>query len=91
MLSVFEDGVVRRIFRPKRDEVTGQWRRLHNEELYNLYSSYVIRAINSRRMRWAEQVASMGEIRSAYSFLEWRSEGRRQLGRSGVDGRIILK
>jgi hypothetical protein len=57
-LRVFENRVVRRIFRPKRDGVAGGWRKLHNEELHNLYSSpSIIRIINSRRMRWAGQVA----------------------------------
>jgi hypothetical protein len=58
---VFENRVLRRIFGPKRDEVTGDWRKLHNEELHNLYSSRsIIRMIKSRRMRWAEHVARMG-------------------------------
>jgi hypothetical protein len=60
-LSVFENRVLRRIFGPKRDEVTGEWRRLHNKELYALYSSTnIIRVIKSRRMRWAGHVARMG-------------------------------
>jgi hypothetical protein len=54
--------VLRRIFGPKRDEVTGEWRRLHNEELYALYSSPNIRMIKSRRLRWIEHVARMGEM-----------------------------
>jgi hypothetical protein len=59
---VFENRVLRRIFRPKRDEVTGGWRKLHNEELHNLYSSpSIIRVIKSRRMRWARHVARMWE------------------------------
>jgi hypothetical protein len=67
---VFESRVLRRIFGPKRDEVTGEWRKLHNEELRNLYSSpSVIRAIKSRRMRWAWHVARMGEKRNAYKLL----------------------
>jgi hypothetical protein len=61
-LRVFENRVLRRIFRPKRNEVTGDWRKIHNEELHNLYSSpSIIRMIKSRRMRWALHVARMGE------------------------------
>jgi hypothetical protein len=79
---VFENRVPRRIFGPKRDEVTGEWRRLHNEELNNLYSSpNIIRVIKSRRMRWAGHVARMGEGRGAYRILVGRPEGRRPLGR----------
>jgi hypothetical protein len=63
-LRVFENRVLRRTFGPKRDEVTGEWRQLHNEELHNLYSSPdIIRQVKSRRMRWAEHVARMGEER----------------------------
>ena len=61
-LRVFENSVLRRIFAPRRDEVTGEWRRLHNEELNDLYSSpNIVRVIKSRRMRWAGHVARMGE------------------------------
>jgi hypothetical protein len=60
-LTVFENTVLRRIFGPKRDEVTGEWRRLHNKELYVLYSSSnIIGVIKSRRLRWAKHVAHMG-------------------------------
>jgi hypothetical protein len=63
---VLENGVLRRIFGPKKDEVTGEWKRLHNEELNDLYSlPNIIRVIKSRRMRWAEHVAGMGEKRGA--------------------------
>ena len=63
-LWVFENGVLRRIFGPKRDEVTGEWRKLHKEELKGLYSSpNIVRVIKSRRMRWAGHVACMGEGR----------------------------
>jgi hypothetical protein len=81
-LRVFENSVLRRIFGPKRDEVTGEWRRLHNEELNDLYSSpNIIRAIKSRLMRWAGQVARMEEGRVAYRILVGRPEGMRPLGR----------
>jgi hypothetical protein len=80
---VFEYRVLRRIFGPKRDEVTGEWRRLHNEDLKDLYSSpTIIRVIKSRRMRWAGHVARMGEGRGAYRILVGRPEGRRPLGRA---------
>jgi hypothetical protein len=69
-LRVFENKVLRRIFGPKRDEVTGGWRKLYNEELRNLYSSpSIIRIINSRRMRWAGHVARMGQKRNADRLL----------------------
>jgi len=63
-LKVFENIVLMRIFGPRKDEVTGEWRRLHNEELNDLYSSSsIVRVIKSRRMRWAGHVAGMGEER----------------------------
>jgi hypothetical protein len=72
----------RRIFGPKRDEVTGGWRKLHNEELHGLYSSpTIVRVIRARRMRWAGHVARMGEVRGAYNIFVRRPEGRRPLGR----------
>jgi hypothetical protein len=78
----FENRVLRRIFGPKRDEVTGEWRRLHNKELYALYSSpNIIRVFKSRRLKWASHVARMGERRVAYRVLVRKHEGRRQLGR----------
>jgi hypothetical protein len=81
-LRVFENRVLRGIFGPKRDGVTGEWRRLHSEELNDLYSSpNVIRVIKSRRIRWAGHVARMGEGRGAYWVLVGRPEGRRLLGR----------
>jgi hypothetical protein len=74
--------MLRRIFGPKRDEVTGEWKRLHNEELNDLYSSpTIIRVIKSRRMRWSGHVAHMAEGRGAYRILVGRPEGRRPLGR----------
>jgi hypothetical protein len=81
-LGVFENRVQRRIFGPKRDEVTGGWRKLHNEELRDLYSSpTIIRILKARRMRWAEHVARMGEKRNAYRLLLGKPEGRRPIGR----------
>jgi hypothetical protein len=81
-LRVFENMVLRRIFGPRRDEVTGEWRRLHNEELNDLYSSpNIVRVIKSRRMRWAGNVARMGEERGAYRVLVGKPEGKRPLGR----------
>jgi hypothetical protein len=74
--------VLRRIFGPRRDEVTGDWRKLHNEELHILYSSpNTIRMIKSRRMRWAGHVARMGETRNAGRILVGKPEGKRPLGR----------
>jgi hypothetical protein len=91
-LRVFENRVQRRIFGPKRDEVTGEWRRLHNKELHALYSSpCIIRVIKSRRLRWAGHMARMGERRGAYRALVGKPEGRNHLEDPGVDGRIILK
>jgi hypothetical protein len=81
-LRVFENRVLRRIFGPKRDGVTGGWRKLHNEELHNLYSSpSIIRIIKSRRMKWAGHVARMGEKRNVYRLLVGKPEGKRPLGR----------
>ena len=81
-LRVFENMVLRRIFGLRRDEVTGEWRRLHNEELNGLYSSpNIVRVIKSRRMRWAGHVARMGEERGAYKVLVRKPEGKRPLGR----------
>ena len=81
-LRVFENMVLRRIFGPRRDEVTGQWRRLHNEELNDLYCSpSTVRVIKSRRMRWAGHVARMGEEWGAYRVLVGKPEGKRPLGR----------
>jgi hypothetical protein len=79
---VFENRVLRRIFRPKRNEVTGEWRKLHNEELRDLYSlPSIIRIIKPRRMRWAGHVARMGEKRNVYRLLVGKTEGKRLLGR----------
>jgi hypothetical protein len=79
---VFENRVLRRIFGPKRDEVTGESTKLHNEELHDLYSSpSIIRIIKSQRMRWAGHVARMGEKRNSYRLLVGKSEGKRPLER----------
>jgi hypothetical protein len=79
---VIENWVLRRIFGPKRDEITGQWRRLHNVELYDLHCSpNIVRVIKSRRMRWVEHVARMGETRGVYRVLVGKSEGKRSPGR----------
>jgi hypothetical protein len=79
---VFENRDLRRIFGPKRDKVTGEWRKLHDEELHNLYSSPdIIRQVKSRRMRWAGHVAHMGEERKVYRVLVGKPEGKRPLGR----------
>jgi hypothetical protein len=79
---VLENRVLRRIFGPKRGEVTGVWRKLHNEELRDLYSSpSIIRMIKSRRIRWSRCVARMGEKRNAYRLLAGKPEGRRPPGR----------
>jgi len=74
--------VLRRIFWPKKDEVTGKWRKLHNEELNFLYSSpNIVRVVKSRRMRWAGHVARMGKGRGVYRVLVGKPEGKRPLGR----------
>jgi len=82
-LRVFENKVLRRIFGPRRDEVTGDWSRLHNEELNDLYSSpNIVRVIKWRRMRWAGHVTRMGEERGVYWVLVGKLEGKRPLGRT---------
>ena len=81
-LRVFENMVLRRIFGPRRNEVTGEWWRLHNEELNDLYSSpNIVRVIKSKRMRWAGHVARMGEERGVYRVLVGKPEGKRTLRR----------
>jgi len=81
-LRVFENRLLRRIFGSKRDEVTGKWRKLHEEELNDLYSKI---------MNWAKHVIHMGERRVLYRFLVGKPEGRNRLEDPGVDGMIILK
>jgi hypothetical protein len=77
---VFENSVLKRMFGPTRDEVTGCWIKLHNEELHNLYSSpSIIRMMKSRKMRWAGHVAR--KVRSAYGILVGKLEGKKPLGR----------
>jgi len=81
-LRVFENRVLRKIFGPKKDEVTGEWRKLHNEELNDLYASpNIVRVTKSRRTGWAEQVARMGEGRGVYRILVGKPEEKRPLGR----------
>jgi hypothetical protein len=79
---MFRKRLLRRIFGPKRDEVMGEWRKMHNEELLNFYSSPdIIRQIKSRRIRWAGHVARMGEGRNVYRGLVGKPEGKRPLER----------
>ena len=79
---MFENRVLRRVFGPKRDEITGEWRKLHNEELRDLYSLPNIgRVVKSRRKRWAGIVARMGEGRGVYRVLVGKPQGKRPLGR----------
>jgi hypothetical protein len=80
-LRLFENRVLMRIFGPKRDDLTGEWRKLHNEELHILYSPNIIRQIKSRRMRWAGHVARMGGEIKVYKVLVGKPEGKRPLGR----------
>ena len=89
---MLENKVLRKIFGAKRDEITGQWRKLHNAELHALYSSPDInRNLKSRRLRWAGHVAHMEQSRNAYSVLVGKPEGKRPLGRPRRDGRKIFK
>jgi hypothetical protein len=81
-MRVFENRVLSRVFGPKRDEVAGEWIKLHNEKLNDLYSlPDIVRVVKSRRMRWAGHVARMWEDRGVHRVLVGKSEGKRSLGR----------
>ena len=89
---MFENGVLRRIFRPKMDEVQGEWRKLLNEELRDLYSSLdTVGVIKLRRMRWAGYAARMVERRGVYRVLVDKTEGKRPLGRPRHRWEDIIK
>jgi hypothetical protein len=89
---VFENKVLRKTFGPKSDEVTWEWRRLHNEELNDLYSSTnIVRVIKSRRIRWAEHVARMGDREERTRLWVWKPEGKRPIRRPRRRKEVILK
>ena len=91
-MRVFENRVLRRIFGPRRDGVTGEWRKLHNEELNDLCCSpNIVPLIKSRRIRWAGHVARVGKRRGVYRVLVGILKERDHLGDTDVDGRIILR
>jgi hypothetical protein len=91
-LRVFENRVLRRVFESKRDEMTGEWRKLHIEELNDLYSlPNIVRVVKSRRMRWAGHVARMGEDIDVHRMLVGKPEGKSHWGDQDVDRRIILR
>jgi hypothetical protein len=91
-LRAFENRVLRRTFGPKRDEITREWRKLHNEELNELYCSpNIFRLIKSRRIRWAGHVAHLGDSRRVHRMLVGNLSQRDHLGDLGVAGRIILR
>jgi hypothetical protein len=89
---MFENRVLRRIFGPKRDKVKGDWRKLHNEELSDLYCPInVVRVIKSRRMRWAGHIARMGESRGVYRVLVGKPERKRPLGKPKISWEDNIK
>ena len=91
-LRVFDNRVLRGILGPKRDEITGEWRKLYNEELNDLYCSpNVVQVINSRRMRWAGHVARIGVRRGVYRVLVGKLEGKRPLGKPKRRGKDNIK
>jgi hypothetical protein len=91
-LSVFENGVLRRIFGPKGEEVAGGWRRLHHEELHNLYAlRNIITVMKPRRMRWLGRVVRRGEMRNAFKFLSENVKGRHHSEDLTIDGKVILE
>jgi hypothetical protein len=90
-LRVFGNRVLGRIFGPKRDEVTGEWRRVRNEELCDLHSPNITRVIKSIRMRWSGNAASMGESRDVFGVLVGKPEEKKPLGRLRGRCEIILK
>jgi len=91
-LRVLENSGLRRIFGTEKEEVAGDWRRLHNEELHNSYASpNVVRMVKSRRMRWARHAVCVREMRNIYSFMLCKLEGKRPLGRPNLYGRLMLE
>jgi hypothetical protein len=91
-LRVFENRVLRRIFGPEELEMAGGWRKLYNEQLTNLGPSpNIIRVMKSRRVRWAEQLAQMGEMRNAYDILLVKLKGSNHVEDQGINGKVIIE